>query len=282
MDITRLTNDISSARLIAIGESTHGTHEFFKTRILIFKELITKHGFTAVMLEDRPELCQQIGQYIKGEPIDIHDVIEQLYPVWQVKELSDFIEWLKDNYVTYPTDVFGFDINQMKEDIEKRDQLMAKNVMQYLKAHPKAKGMIWAHNTHIKKSSTYEGFDSMGVFLEHSLHQHYVTVGQFFGIGSFNATHVKEGQPSSDRTLRATRAPSIVPDSLESILDTGSVYILNKEHLLQKGVTAEYKVRSIGWGLDPEEVDDWLENSEPVKEFDWVIYHPLSTPADLL
>jgi erythromycin esterase-like protein len=42
---------IGDARLVLLGEASHGTHEFYRERAQITKRLITEKGFTAVAVE---------------------------------------------------------------------------------------------------------------------------------------------------------------------------------------------------------------------------------------
>lgn len=50
-----LLASIGDARLVLIGEATHGTHEFYRTRAELTKALIIRKGFNLVAVEaDRP------------------------------------------------------------------------------------------------------------------------------------------------------------------------------------------------------------------------------------
>jgi len=42
---------IGAARIVMIGDGSHGTHEFYRERALITKRLIEEKGFNAVVLE---------------------------------------------------------------------------------------------------------------------------------------------------------------------------------------------------------------------------------------
>ena len=46
-----LLNKIGEARFVLIGEASHGTQEFYQTRVEITQELITQKGFMAVAIE---------------------------------------------------------------------------------------------------------------------------------------------------------------------------------------------------------------------------------------
>ena len=48
---TRLIEGIGDARVVLLGEATHGTHEFYRERAFITRRLITEKGFSAVAVE---------------------------------------------------------------------------------------------------------------------------------------------------------------------------------------------------------------------------------------
>jgi erythromycin esterase-like protein len=50
-DYDYLLELIGDARLVLLGEATHGTHEFYRERVEITKRLIVEKDFTAVAVE---------------------------------------------------------------------------------------------------------------------------------------------------------------------------------------------------------------------------------------
>jgi erythromycin esterase-like protein len=91
---------ISEAELVLIGESTHGTHEFYQIRAEITKRLICEQGFNAVAIEgDWPD-TYRINRYVKNDPtiqtgIDaVRDFIRFPTWMWRNQVVVDFIEWL--------------------------------------------------------------------------------------------------------------------------------------------------------------------------------------------
>src|SRR5438045_4871863 len=41
----------SDARIVLLGEATHGTSEFYRARAAITRELVTRHGFSIIAVE---------------------------------------------------------------------------------------------------------------------------------------------------------------------------------------------------------------------------------------
>src|SRR6202035_5005121 len=59
---------IGDARVVLLGEATHGTSEFYRMRARITKELILRRGFDFVAVEaDWPDAAR-IDQYIRHAP----------------------------------------------------------------------------------------------------------------------------------------------------------------------------------------------------------------------
>ncbi|MEV4239115.1 MULTISPECIES: erythromycin esterase family protein [unclassified Nocardia] len=92
---------IGDARFVLIGESSHGTHEFYRARAAITRWLIEEKGFTAVAAEaDWPD-AYRVNQYVHGRGSD--STAEQAlrgfdrFPTWMWRntEVHDFVIWLR-------------------------------------------------------------------------------------------------------------------------------------------------------------------------------------------
>src|SRR6516165_7353811 len=65
-DYDRLMALIGDARIVLLGEASHGTHEFYRERARITKRLIAEEGFTAVAIEgDWPD-AYRANRYVSG------------------------------------------------------------------------------------------------------------------------------------------------------------------------------------------------------------------------
>lgn len=91
---------IGDARIVLIGESSHGTHEFYEARAAITKWLIGEKGFCAVAAEaDWPD-AYRVNRYVHGRGDD-HSADAALsgferFPAWMWRNtvVHDFVEWL--------------------------------------------------------------------------------------------------------------------------------------------------------------------------------------------
>ncbi|MBN9288062.1 MAG: erythromycin esterase [Gammaproteobacteria bacterium 39-13] len=90
-----LLEKISDARLVLIGEATHGTQEFYQIRAEITKQLISKKGFMAVAIEgDWPD-AYQVNRYLKG-------IGDKNNPELSLKSFSRFPRWMWRNTIMLP------------------------------------------------------------------------------------------------------------------------------------------------------------------------------------
>lgn len=99
-DYDTLLAQTESADCVLIGESTHGSHEFYQIRAEMTKRLICEQGFNAVAIEgDWPD-AYRINRYVKGDKTikNSIDALRQFkrFPTWMWRNnvLVAFIDWL--------------------------------------------------------------------------------------------------------------------------------------------------------------------------------------------
>ncbi|MBD2080390.1 erythromycin esterase family protein [Leptolyngbya sp. FACHB-17] len=102
-DYDSLMDLIGDARLVLIGEATHGTHEFYQQRAEITKRLIQDKGFTAVAVEaDFPD-AYRVNRYVRGVNLDPTPEAAlrglQQFPTWMWRNVDvvAFVGWLRQH-----------------------------------------------------------------------------------------------------------------------------------------------------------------------------------------
>ncbi len=91
---------VGDAQLVLIGESSHGTKEFYHSRARITQWLIENRGFTAVAVEaDWPD-AYRVNRWVQGQGTD-RSADEALsgferFPAWMWRNtvVRDFLDWL--------------------------------------------------------------------------------------------------------------------------------------------------------------------------------------------
>ena len=98
VELGALLDRIADARVVLLGEATHGTSEFYRMRARITKELILRRGFNFVAVEaDWPDAAR-INQYIRHAPAraDQWKAFAR-FPtwMWRNQEALELVEWLR-------------------------------------------------------------------------------------------------------------------------------------------------------------------------------------------
>ena len=100
---------VGDAKILALGEATHGTSEFFKMKHRMLEYLVKKQGFTVFAIEGSWASAFEINQYVMGgtgtaraergtESSTARAVLQKyarlMWP-WRVEEVLDLIEWMR-------------------------------------------------------------------------------------------------------------------------------------------------------------------------------------------
>jgi erythromycin esterase-like protein/predicted phosphoribosyltransferase len=96
-----LIEGIGNARVVLLGEATHGTHEFYRERAYITRRLIVEKGFAGVAVEaDFPD-AYRINRFVRGVG-EGDEAVDSLagfvrFPTWMWRnaDVLDFIGWLR-------------------------------------------------------------------------------------------------------------------------------------------------------------------------------------------
>jgi erythromycin esterase-like protein len=120
---------IGDARIVLLGEASHGTHEFYRERARITTRLITELGFTAVAIEgDWPD-AHRVDRYVRDQGGD-GDAEEALrgfrrFPTWMWRnaDVLDFVGWLRahnDRLArgAHKTGLYGLDLYSLGGSME--------------------------------------------------------------------------------------------------------------------------------------------------------------------
>jgi protein-L-isoaspartate(D-aspartate) O-methyltransferase len=115
----------AEARVVLLGEATHGTSEFYRARAQITRRLIEHHGFNIVAVEaDWPDAFR-IDRYVRHKAVHVGSgPAFRRFPQWMWRnvEVANFVDWLRaHNAALHPDEhagFFGLDIYNMSASIE--------------------------------------------------------------------------------------------------------------------------------------------------------------------
>jgi erythromycin esterase-like protein/protein-L-isoaspartate O-methyltransferase len=87
---------VGDARLVLIGEASHGTAEFYSLRARLTRALIEHRGFGFVAVEaDWPDAAE-VDRYVRHRPPDRSIEPFARFPtwMWRNREVAEFVDWL--------------------------------------------------------------------------------------------------------------------------------------------------------------------------------------------
>jgi len=100
-ELDQLLDLVASARIVLLGEATHGTHEFYDLRATLTRKLIGERGFAAMAIEgDWPDALR-VDRYIRslGDDDSAHDALASFerFPtwMWRNQDIVALVEWLR-------------------------------------------------------------------------------------------------------------------------------------------------------------------------------------------
>lgn len=112
---------VGSARVVLLGESTHGTKDFYELRALMTQKLIQEKGFNLVCLEaDWPD-AEKINDYIHGRAENWDGFHRFPEWMWRNKSFAGFVESLKKHNASernLPVSVFGLDLYSLSASLD--------------------------------------------------------------------------------------------------------------------------------------------------------------------
>lgn len=95
-DLEPLKAVIDSARIVALGEATHGTREFFQLKHRLLEFLVTEMGFTMFAIEANWPESLAVNDYVqhgRGNPANVLAGLE--FWTWDTQEVLDLIVWMR-------------------------------------------------------------------------------------------------------------------------------------------------------------------------------------------
>jgi erythromycin esterase-like protein len=117
---------VGDVRLVLVGEASHGTHEFYRTRAQITQRLIAEKGFAGVAVEaDFPD-AYRVNCYVRGVGDDrtaeqaLGDFTRFPMWMWRNADVLNFVGWLRDHNDNHKPKAgfYGLDLYSLYSSME--------------------------------------------------------------------------------------------------------------------------------------------------------------------
>ncbi|WP_344653716.1 erythromycin esterase family protein [Cryptosporangium japonicum] len=122
-DFDPLLDRLGGARVVMLGEASHGTHEFYRRRAELTRRLIDERGFSFVAVEgDWPD-CDRVDRAVRGGA-DPRQALSEFdrWPTWMWanEEVGDFVTGLREANLTRadPVGFHGLDVYSLWESLD--------------------------------------------------------------------------------------------------------------------------------------------------------------------
>ena len=124
-----LLEAVGDARLVLLGEASHGTHEFYVLRDKLSRRLIREQGFSFIAVEGDWASLLPLDRYVRlrpGAPDSAREALLQIerWPrwVWANKEMEALGEWLRAFNRTRPAErrvgIHGIDLYAIWQSLD--------------------------------------------------------------------------------------------------------------------------------------------------------------------
>ncbi|UOQ54081.1 erythromycin esterase family protein [Hymenobacter cellulosivorans] len=136
-DLDAVLSAIGDARIVLLGEASHGTHEYYTWRAALSKRLIQEKGFNFIAVEgDWPD-CFEVNCAIKQDQKEYGTAAKLLqtfnrWPTWMWGnwEIAALIDWLHQHNQQHPmperVGFYGLDVYSLWESLQEILQFVSK------------------------------------------------------------------------------------------------------------------------------------------------------------
>ena len=120
-DLDAFFTIVGDAKVVALGEATHGTSEFFRLKHRLLTALVERSGFRVFAIEANQLVTERINRYVLGGPGDADSVMSVMFRVWNTEEMRALIEWMREYNRTHaddPVEFIGYDMQDPSAPID--------------------------------------------------------------------------------------------------------------------------------------------------------------------
>ncbi len=102
-DLDPLLERVGGARLVLLGEASHGTSEYYTWRADISRRLVQEHGYNFIAVEGDWATIYKLNLYVRGMDSEYESAREimrtfERWPVWMWanEETRELVEWMRE------------------------------------------------------------------------------------------------------------------------------------------------------------------------------------------
>ena len=110
----------TGARVIGLGETTHGTAEFQTTKREIMEFAVRRLGATVIALEESQLTAEALNRWINGGPGNLPTLMANIYNVWRTEEMAELFEWMRryNASAARHIELVGVDVSNINPELD--------------------------------------------------------------------------------------------------------------------------------------------------------------------
>lgn len=127
-DLDRLMERVGDARIVMLGEASHGTSDYYRWRHKVSRRLVEEKGFNFIAVEgDWPD-CYRVNRFVKSMPDSGESARDVLHAfarwptwMWANREVVELTEWLhrhNDRHGGEKVGFYGLDVYSLWESMD--------------------------------------------------------------------------------------------------------------------------------------------------------------------
>lgn len=162
-ELMPLKKMIGNRRIVALGEGTHGTAEFFKMKHRLTRFLAEEMGFTVFAIEANMPEARKVNQYLLTGEGDPKEALAGLYFwTWNTAEVLAMIEWMREYNKSGKgrIEFYGFDMQTPKVAVESVTRFLEKADPDFARTAADHYKKVNEMFEEFRKRRDYKNFDS--------------------------------------------------------------------------------------------------------------------------
>lgn len=122
MDDARISPAITDAKVVGLGEATHGNAEFQDLRLTVTRKLVD-HGLRLIVLEEDFGAVHRVNEYVAGGPGTAEDAARLFgFAINKTSQVAHWLQWMHDHNAAVPAaqqiQLVGMDVQRVDANKE--------------------------------------------------------------------------------------------------------------------------------------------------------------------
>lgn len=134
-DLEPLAGAIGSARLVLLGESSHGSGSDFKAKVRLIKFLCQRMDFDVIVWESGFHAMEQVNAALRSMGDPVAAAKQGIFTIWSdTREVAPLFKWVQASWLSRrPIEMAGFDTQMTAAGAE---ELLFEDMRQFAAASP--------------------------------------------------------------------------------------------------------------------------------------------------